>query len=204
MNASLLMQIVMIAVAVIIGVSYIEPTIAQIKTIQDSTYAYQLEQKKVDTVTDALDVHLAAINSISNEKVRALETYIPDYVDRIVVMKDIKVITESVGLSVKALSYAGPQEPTAPEQSDEIIEESTDDLAAAKAAVQQGVIPHTFTVSVEATYTQLKQLIDAFAVNSYPLHITNLQLTPNAGGFITAVLTLETYSRLYEPEVSIE
>jgi hypothetical protein len=196
MNSSLLMQIVMVVVAVVIGLLYIEPTIAQIKQNQDATYAYQIEMKKVSDVNAALAAQVVVLDSLSLDKTQALESYFPDTIDEIVVIRDIVAILASVQSEPMTLSYVEAQSNinsgTSDQSSDELID---GEEPATVIPVVNSTVTHVFDLSVNVTYTQLKQFMDALAQNKYPLFVKDLTIVPEEGGFIRAKFTLETYSR---------
>ncbi len=197
MNASLLMQIVMVVVAVLIGVLYIEPTISQIKENQDATYAYQQEMKKVSAVNSALAAQVAVLDSLSLDKARALETYFPDRIDEVAVTRDIVAILQSVQAEPKTLAYVGRSEDDlAAEQpaTDEISEEGGE-MVEQTELVGTNRVTHVFNLSADFSYTQLKQFIDALALNNYPLFIKEIDMLPAESGFITTRFVIETYSQ---------
>jgi hypothetical protein len=189
------MQVVMIVVAAVIGLVYIQPTISSIGEIQDSTYAYQLEIQKVADVNRALANHVAVVDSVSFDRMRALETYFPDYIDEIAITKDFVVIFDSIGVEPISIKYSGAEITATEVSSEELVIEEGGEFPAAPAEPVNPITPHTFDISAQFTYIQLKQFIDAINVSSYPLHIKEMKVTPSEGGFITADFSIETYSR---------
>jgi len=184
---SLFTQVVIIIIAVAIGVMYINPTIAKIKTTQDSTGLYQQELEKIADVNAILAKHVAKIDSVPFESKQALLKYVPDGIDELVVMKNIQSILEQAGLEANSLAHASADAAGGNNQSNQ----STD-------TVTIEVLPyvtHSFTTTFKSTYEQLKSLFAVIELSDYVLEINSLKVTPAESGLVVTDMTLHTFSR---------
>ncbi len=180
-------QIGMMIISVGIIITYIQPSFAEVEVIQDNIEKYQIEREKVVSVNSKLSSLALTMDSVSGEDKRRLQTYLPDAVDSISVSRDIYLITEQAGVFYKGVEYAGQEKETRNRNRTE----TTSDTATE---------PHTFSLTVEATYEQLKDLLRLLEQNSYPLEVHNMEITKMEGGFLGVSLDLVTYS--FRNEVS--
>jgi hypothetical protein len=64
---------------------------------------------------------------------------------------------------------------------------------------------HSFSMTFQASYAQLKEILRLFETNEYPLEVHQLSVTSIEGGFLEVQATLITYSHLIketEPAVT--
>ena len=177
---SLFTQIVMIVIAVTIGVMYIKPTVAAIKSTQQTTATYKAESDKVLSVNLALKEKIAKVESVKPADVAALKRYIPDNMDEIAVMKDVASIFKSLDVKLKDVSFKGKAEP----------------VAIAEGAAPLPLSTYSFSVATVVSYAELKQVLRAIEVNNYLLQINPLTVTPvKEDDTLTVEMELVTFSR---------
>ncbi len=190
MPTGLFSQIALIILSVGIVLTYIRPTLDEIKSTQDTIGVYQVEQEKVSSVNAKLDQVAEKLNSINSEDQRKLLTYMPDSVDTIVVPRDIKAIADKNGLILDQISYSGPDEPLSaptfvdPSMVSAITQTSNDPEA------------HTFSVGFEASYEQIKQFLSDLEENAYPLEVHDMVIEKTEGGFLSVEMKVVTYDRV--------
>jgi hypothetical protein len=175
---SLLTQIFMIVIAIVIVFVYIKPTFAKIRTTQETTAAYIAESEKVSDVNLLLKKQVAIVDGVSPADIDALNRYMPDSVDDVVVMKDLLGIFTALKLPLGSIGGG-----------------SAGAVVPAEAGAGATITPHSFTLSSQMTYTDLKRLLRALEVNDYLLQIDSLNIAPGAGGLLGIGMTLTTYSR---------
>ena len=176
---SLFTQIGMIVVAVIITVLYIKPTVANIRSTEETTATYSAEADKVSDVNKMLSEQVAKVNSVTSADGEALKRYMPDSVDEVAVMKDLSAIFTALNIPLTALT-AG----TAAVLSGDSATDQTSHLTT-----------HSFTVGATMSYPELKKLLSALEVNNYLLQIDSLKVTPSESGDLAVSLSLSTFSR---------
>ncbi len=186
MSHSFIFQVLMIVVAVAIGLLYIRPTLAEIKTLQDTTMMYQAEIDKVAQVNALLAAQRQKKDSVSTTDSDALRRYMPNEVDEVQVMKDISVILGSVNLSPDTLSYAGASGDASNDGSGAVL-----------------YTEHTFSVGVTVTYVQLKALLKAIEVNDYLLQVNDLSITPGEDEVLTVTFTLSAFALPDRADMSV-
>lgn len=172
-------QIAMIIIAIAIIITYVQPAFGEIGGVQDNIEIYAKERMKVESVNMQLSSLLSKINSVSNEDRRQLLTYLPDVVDEIAVPRDLVLITREAGILYKSSSYVGVSDVTN-------LTDSEKELNLPKA--------YTFNLSVEGTYSQLKNLFNLMEQNNYPLEVHAISVKKIDGGFLQAEIELVTYS----------
>lgn len=179
-------QLVILVISVGVIFTYTEPTFSKIGEVQDQISIYREERGKVELVNQTLQQKLATINSVSEEDLMRLRTYMPNQVDPLLVMRDLQFIGETSGLTIRDIEDDGPVQP----QKSTSRFAATNDTASAAA----GPHPYAFTLSVEGSYNSLKTLLDLLENNHYPLEVRSLNVTSNEGGFLSATLIVYTYS----------
>lgn len=172
-------QIGMVIVAVSIIITYVQPAFAKIGSVQDIIEVYSQERKKVESVNAKLSKLMSDIENVSNDDRRQLLTYLPDSVDEIAVPRDLVLITAEAGVLYKNSSFVGLDETLTPKSSGESI-----NLPKA----------YSFTLSVEGTYDQLKNLFRLMEQNNYPLEVRSVEIDKIDGGFLGAEIQLITFS----------
>lgn len=173
-------QITIIVVAVLIVITYIKPELERTKSLQDKISVYKDEQKKVADVNTKLENLKADMDNVSeSDKIRLLK-YMPNTVDTIAVPRDITFITESTGVILKDVKSDGDTQAA--------VGEAVDVMSALP-------LTHSFSVDIEGSYEQIKQTLEAFEKNEYPLEVYDLKITKQEGGFLDATIKLNTYSR---------
>ena len=174
-------QLMLFILSVMIIVTYVKPALGEMKSVQDKIATYEQEHQKVSAVNDTLRDLKDRVTSVSAEDNKRLLTYMPNTVDIIAVPRDIKAITDEAGVIVTEIKYGGAmQAPVgeAPPLSDQLDPQA-----------------HTFTLTLEGSYAQLKQVFAAFEQNAYPLEVRKLSMTRQKGGFLQAPVDVQTYSR---------
>ncbi len=205
MTTSFFMKLSMIGVAVSIGIFYIEPTIGKIKDIQDSTLEYQKEIDKVSTVNAELRKKVSVMNSVSLEKMNALDIYFPVQVDDIAVTKDLTIMAERTGVSITKVTfeptYAAPEEAVEAEVTYDEYGNPIDTAALEEAVT---FVEHTFKIAVAGRYADFKSFLDLMSQNHYPLAIKTLSVKPGESDVINGDIEVITYSREARPPATEE
>ncbi len=177
-------EIIIIGLAVGIVFTYIRPTFADITKIQDDIMLYQTEREKISGVNDTLESMLIKMEGVSANDRGKLFTYLPDQIDAIDIQRTLSFMTEDSGLILVDVSYGGVV------QSAELEEDELSPIA------------HTFTLSTEGSYSQIKRLLSIMEQNEYPLEVISLDISVLEGGFLSAEFEIAAYSQ-YEPPISI-
>jgi hypothetical protein len=172
-------QIAMIGIAVVIAFTYIQPTIAEIGKIQDDISVYQEERGKVVGVNLQLETLVSRLEGVSTADNRRLLTYMPNSVDQVSVARDLySIVKES---SVQFVDVTSQKETGNRRGAQEVVAENQPK-------------PHTFVLSVEGTYGQIKTLFALIEQNHYPLEVKSVTMDSLEGGILSAELTLVTYA----------
>jgi hypothetical protein len=180
-------QIAIILLSVLIIVTYVKPQLERARAIEDSVTVYQQEEQKVTTVNEKLTKLKSAIAGISNDDRHSLLTYMPNKVDIIAVPRDIESIVKQNGGLLLGVRDVG--EDKAP-------------VGQLAAVDSDQPVAHDFSVSIEGSYTQLKQIFATFEKNAYPLEVRELHITEKDGGFLHAELKLRTYNRRFSVDAT--
>lgn len=188
MNANgLFSHIAMIALAAGIAFFYIQPTYSEISGMQDDIALYELERQKVDEVNQQLVSLVDRLDGVSIEDQKKLLTYIPDEVDEIGVPRILQILAANAGLLIEDVKY------------DKVDQEAVNQ--AEQGNVQDFPVPHIVVVTVQGTYGQIKSMLQEFETNEYPLEVHELDITVVQGNFLTADISVVTYSHTF-PETS--
>jgi uncharacterized membrane protein len=180
----LLSQIIITALSVGIIVSYVMPTFDKIATHQNEIDTYKAEQEKVSAVNTKLSQLSASINNISSDNQERLLTYMPDSIDTIDVPRTLEAISLAAGVTINEITYQ---------------DTSDQDSALALLEAEPTIQPKTerFTLDVDCSYSQFKQLLFLLEQNEFPLEVTDMEVTKKEGGNLNVKLLLTTYSHTY-------
>ncbi len=114
----------------------------------------------------------------------------PDQVDTVAVPRVLQNIAEEAGVFLSQVSY-------------ESIEQNYLDALSDEGGVYP--IPHLFSMTVDGTYVQIKQLLRLLEQNEFPLEVHLLSLrSDDEGGFLTAELSIVTYASSLPAESKFE
>jgi hypothetical protein len=176
-------QFLLLIFSGLLAFTYIKPTVADISQAQAKIETYNQEINKVSSVNNTLSSLVLEYNNISSTDRMKLLTYMPDAVDTIAVPRDISAIAQKTGLLVRQISYKGPFQSTGDVVSFDGVMQ-TSDLAPE---------PHSFTVLLEGSYAQLKEMLLLMESNAYPLEVNKLSVTEGEGGFLVVDMEVITY-----------
>lgn len=174
-------QLMLFILSVMIILTYVKPSLGEMKSVQDKIASYKEERQKVSAVNATLDDLKARMTGVSAEDNKRLLTYMPNTVDILAVPRDIKAITDEAGVIVKDIKYSGAEQAPvgeAPVASDQLEPQA-----------------HSFSVTLEGSYAQLKQVFTSFEQNAYPLEVQKLTIIRQKGGFLQALVDVKTYNR---------
>ncbi|NCT02174.1 hypothetical protein GW766_02905 [Candidatus Parcubacteria bacterium] len=174
-------QIGAVIVSIGIIVTYVKPSFAEIELIQNDIALYQKERSSVLAVNSQLSSLVAQMQSVSIDDQKRLLAYLPDKIDELYISRDLLIIAQSSGVLYKDMKYIGKEESS---KSRKNIEQP----------LPEGPIPHKFSLSVEGTYEQIKNLFNLIARSNYPLEVQGAKITKTDGGFLSLDLDLVTYS----------
>jgi hypothetical protein len=185
-------QILMIIVSVAIILTYVKPTFLELSKTQDDIAVYREEQEKVIAVNSRLADLTAKISSIPVSDQRKLLTYLPDTLDEVMVARDLLFITVESGASYESVEYANDN-----------AKKGRSNTSNSDSGNENLPTKHTFELSVIGTYEQVKRLFELIEQNNYPLEVHGAELTGSGTDFITASLTLVTYTYKGEEKLII-
>jgi len=172
-------QILMIGAAVAIVMTYIQPALVGVQETQENTGLYQAERQKISAVNSLLTNQASRLDAIAASDKKRLATYMPDDVDEVDVPRTIQAIAVQSGVLFKNVVY-----------------ESLLDSYLRNQTAQAGTypIPHVFTVTVDGTYLQIKDMLRLLEQNDYPLEVHELTISVLDGGFLSATMRIVTYA----------
>lgn len=186
-------QIALIIISIGIIFTYIKPAFSSISETQNKIAGYQTEHGKVLEVNNELDRQLATVESVSTTDYRRLLTYMPDTVDFISVLRDLKFISEEAG--VVLMDVAGGEAVIEDKKSAASYFAETGNPN--ESEIQDDAShAYLFTLSVQGSYQQIKDLLNIMELNDYPLQVNSLSITTVDGGFLEANFEIVTYSFL--------
>lgn len=174
---SLLTQIGVAGLAIGIIVTYIQPTLDTVKSLQDDIEDTKNEAAKIISVNERLNALYTEVNAIRVADKNALLTYLPDKIDEVKVLKDLAWMARDSNVFIKNLNYDG--------------------VIRLKSSADQGdaqPTAHSFKIGLSSSYAQLKNFFLRLEQNNYPFTVHTLSITPTEGGVLEVSLTLLTYS----------
>lgn len=184
-SLGLFSQVLAVIIAITIGYFYVQPTVDEIGQIQTDTAEYASERKEIETINAQLAGDLATYQSISPTDKMLLDTYMPESIDDISIMRDISYIIEQANVTNTVLSYDGPVD------SERSI--LSPDANSNSALAERSATAHGFTVGLNGSYAEVKDFLSLLEQNEYPLEVHQMSLAADQSGRINASVTLVSY-----------
>lgn len=178
MLKGLFSQLIMIALAIGIVVTYVQPTFVALGETQDTVATYREEQRRIAFVNQQLDDLNSSINNLPAADIEKLDTYLPsiDEIDTVAVARDIESISAATEVDLEQVSFVG-------------IDTTTD------VSTSNTLIPHAYSVTIVASYEAMKDFFAALAHNNYPLEVHELTVSQtDITNTLQAEATLVTYA----------
>lgn len=205
MSYRLISQAILFILAILIGVTYVQPQFVELQVQQAEVAKYADAVDKAQQFNNKLNELLNQVDSVSPVALRQLEEYIPLSIDSVAVSRDINTIAERSGLLVRQLqgSEEGADSGTVRQVQDvfdEELMEGGDESVVAVARAKSMLASRTFTVDVSGTYDQLISFLEATESNKYPLQVMKMEIASGEGvveetsGASNYTITLKTYS----------
>ena len=181
MVKGLFVQLVLLASSVAIIFLFIQPRLDEVGTIQDETQIYIDEREDISDVNERLSELSSRIESVSFDDRMRLNTFLPDEIDFIQIIRDLYIISVKSGSAYIGADY------NADADTNERRGSRDDEV----------VLPdrHVFSLQVSGGYENIKDLVAALENNDYPLEVAELTITKqDETDLLDANLTLHTYS----------
>jgi len=177
---SLFTQLVIGGLAVAILIVYVQPALARIGETQEDIEKFRVEFDKISKVNAKLASFVSTANSMSDDDQRAMLAYMPDTddVDNVSVSRDIFTISQLADVHVSSINSSDSNR-------NQASNETENPLAPTK---------HTFSVSLDGSYTNIKYFLSLLEQNDYPLDVYNMSISSSDEENLSTELEIVTYS----------
>ncbi len=176
-------QVMMIIFAVVIIITYVKPVFAEINETQEKIALYTKERTKVLTVNSKLSQLISKMDkTVSNDDHRRLLTYLPDQIDNILVPRDLLAIVKESGMIYKNMTF------------EEVLKRRVPKKGSENTLRESFPLRHDFSILLEGTYIQTKNLFNLMAQNDYPLEIQSVSMKESEGGILSVEIKFISYS----------
>jgi len=168
MGYSTITQIGFVIISIVIVFTYIKPTFAEIGQLQEDTYEFNDAIVKAEQFNQRLRELIAIENSFSMSDRVALETFLPENINKAQVLRDIEYIAEQDDITIDTISIADSEGNSS---DDDYSPTVTDEDSS------QSISPFVKTeidLDVTVTYEELKQFLTRLEANSYVLEVTSM------------------------------
>ena len=173
-NSSVLVQVFLLFIGIGIVGFYAYPEFTNVSDIQDQIQEYNEAITEADLVNELLVNAVRTIENISPSDRQALETYLPQTIDPVLVQRDLQRYTELTNLELVQMDYNDVTESPG------------------------GWDKQVFQLTAAGSYADVKRLLSGLEANDYPLRLTSLEMRPTDVQVIQVVLQLETYAQSLE------
>ncbi|MCA9361360.1 hypothetical protein KC845_02260 [Candidatus Kaiserbacteria bacterium] len=165
-------QVALIIISVVIIVSYIRPTFANIRVVQDEIYEYADATEKANQFNTRLQQLLLRESEFSNADIKALETFLPSKIEPFAVMDDVQILVEKNGGKVVDMTAGEVILPNPDVDFDDYYDE--------QAVTANKFVSQTFELSMISDYQGFIGFLRDLESTSYILEITNLSFGSDA------------------------
>ena len=155
-------QIVLFITAVVLVLTYIQPTFIAIKETQDEIFQYSDASDKATELNAQLARLLGVEQSFRQSDMIALDEYLPTSLDDMEIMADVATMADASGIQVISLT------------SEEVALPAEDILFEGERIVSDGTSHLDVVLEVSGTYQGFKNMLRLIEQNKYPLEIVDL------------------------------
>lgn len=173
MRYTLITQIVLVALSLILIVTFLKPAFADMKVKQDDLFLYKDTVAKVEELNRTLQGLVATKNAFSEKDLNTLNSFIPEKIDSLKVMRDIESIFKVMKTPLLTLS---PSEIVAPTQNGEVEFESALELPEAIPVAK--TVYQDFSITFASTYAETKKVLEMMERNQTLLEVIEFSLNP--------------------------
>lgn len=184
-NSSVIVKLAMIAIAVAVFFTYVLPTLRTISEVQDNIALYNRETEKVSAVNSQLASLSSQIDSVSSQRHDDLLTYLPDQVNHVAVLRDLRNMSDQSGVRLEDISY---ENASSAELGGGAMVADTDSTP--------GLRAHSFEISGVGSYGSVKDLLTKLEHNKYQFDITGMELEAEDGGLVSFNINANVYQRV--------
>ena len=178
MRMRLITQLILVIVAVLIVIMYIQPRFATLQVIQRESVQFSEAVAKAKQFNDQLNLLLNQANTLTPAEESRLAMYLPFQIDTVAVARDLENLAETYNLTVLSI------ETNSRESSESAVaNQESADFGATPAAqdVRDQLVTQTVSISVAGGYEDFKTFLQATEANAYPLQVTSLSLAAQTG-----------------------
>jgi len=186
-NSLVIVKFGMVVLGVAVFFTYVLPTLRKVSEVQDNIALYQRETEKVAAVNSQLSSLSSQIDSISLQRHEDLFAYLPDRVNHVAVLRDLRNMADQAGVALEDISYT--------DSSDE-SNGSSNNFTGEAASATPGLVAHPFEISGVGSYGSIKDLLTRMEHNKYQLDIAEMNLEAEEGGLIGFSITANVYQRV--------
>lgn len=176
----LVSQIFAMLLAIAIAFLFVRPTFNEIGQLQTDLQNYTNERQRVTEINQTLANKVAILESVSQNDIERITTYIPSFLDEVKVLRDLQSIADNAGVIFSAIKFDGKFSTNA--NNDQVVNVQPSE-----------VVPYSFTVSVEGNYSNIKTFLSFLEQNEYPLQVYGAALASTEGDFMMLEATIITY-----------
>lgn len=172
MTFKLLRQVLIVGLSVAVIFLFIQPKLGELRELQGEVQQYDNAIKNATEFTNLLRSQLNQIEAIDPADERALNTFLPNELDPIVVSRDIQTIGQQNRLLVQSITYTESITDQSVRAVQDPAADGTDDLG----TVAPTVVRTPVTVSVQGEYEDFVRFLRTLEANVYPLRVVNVEI----------------------------
>jgi hypothetical protein len=166
MGFKLIAQLTLILAAVIIFLTFIQPSLIQMKDTQDELFQYSEAVSKASQFNARLRELIGIRDSFAQEDIDALERLLPTHIDSISVMRDIEAIFANNNVVITTL--------TADDLIDPITDIAIESPIVVEAQPTNGLAYQDFKVAFIGSYSQLRDILFQTEMSATLLEVIEL------------------------------
>lgn len=171
MTFNLLRQIVLLGMSLAIIFLFIQPKLVDLRVIQAEVEQFETAIDNATQFTRLLQSQLNSVNSISNADQQAMNTFLPNTLDPVVVSRDLQSIAERNSMRTTAISYTEPVIQGDVRAIQNIDLEGEGELS----STVEPVLSRTpFTMTVQGSYESFITFLQSLEANVYPLRVVGV------------------------------
>ncbi len=177
MRFTLLTQIALITLSIVMFLGFIKPSFATIKEKQDENFRYTDTLLKAEELNRELESLIARRNAFSAQDMQLLNTFLPQRIDQLKVMRDIEALFLELKKPLITLTVSEGVPPTV--QNAEVDPEIDPQLVDATAGqVVNPLASQDYQFTFVGEYLDLKNFLSMLEMNETLLEVVSLSVTP--------------------------
>lgn len=199
-----IIQILLLLISGVAVFSFIMPTFADIRAVQDETSEYALALENAYQSKQRLDALVNTLEDYSAQERYRLDLFIPAEIDIARLSYDLEMMIERQGLFLNTFTVEDEVKIPDPVSTSAALSDSPEEEFGTTIAEERTVASQDIALSVSGTYAQFKAFLGQVEQSAQLLDVVKVSFENTDSDIIQFEITLRAYGLFSKPDLTIE